>query len=134
MKKLLAIIPLLLVLVLIGCSSAEPEMNFIYKMGIKETFASTNCIGVFAEIENKTNNDVVPADVYEVKAFQNDVELKPVAMTDATLADASASSSTVKAGETGYVVWLFELTDESNVKIELPNNVEKQVALASCCG
>lgn len=128
MKKILLML-LLLLCILTGCSS-EPEHTVTFVEGKQMLlFEEYNCVAVFTQYTNGSDETAIPADNVTVKAFQNGVELSPLAPTGEKTEGYSQCDASVQSGTTVDIVWFFQLDDDSTVSVELSGGEKVDVEL-----
>lgn len=128
MKKILPVL-LLLVCVLTGCSS-EPEHTVTFVEGRQMLLLEEyNCVAVFTQYTNGSDETAIPADNVTVKAFQNGVELAPLVPTGEKTEGYSQCDASVQSGITADIVWFFQLDDDSTVSVELSGGETVEVPL-----
>ena len=128
MKKFITIvICLILVFSLGGCvieieSHHDTEgqtMTFVESKMVR--MGDDEYIGLFFDYTNESGETKAACDTFDVKAFQNGVELTIVVYTGQTTEDAIQCDTSVQTGHTERVVWLFSTVDESTVSVEVSN-------------
>lgn len=117
MKKILSIV-LLLALMLTGCSS-EPEHTLSFVEGKQVVVADRDCVAVFTQYTNGSSETAIPADYLSVKAFQNGVEIPCLVPTGDKTEGYVQCDTSIQAGVTADVVWIFQLEDSSPVTVEM---------------
>lgn len=128
MKKILPVL-LLLLCILTGCSS-EPEHTVTFVEGKQMLlFEEYNCVAVFTQYTNGSDETAIPADNVTVKAFQNGVELSPLVPTGEKTEGYSQCDVSVQSGITADIVWFFQLDDDSTVSVELSGGEKVDVEL-----
>lgn len=128
MKKILLML-LLLLCILTGCSS-EPEHTVTFVEGKQMLlFEEYNCVAVFTQYTNGSDETAIPADNVTVKAFQNGVELSPLVPTGEKTEGYSQCDASVQSGTTVDIVWFFQLDDDSTVSVELSGGEKVDVEL-----
>lgn len=120
MKKVLMLLCMvLLVGTLVACNS-EPlhKVSYLSYERVK-LLEQYNCIAIYTEYENTSDENTIPADEVSVKAFQNGVELLPIVPTGDKVKGFSQCDVEIQAKTTAKIVWYFQLDDESKVSIEM---------------
>ncbi len=122
MKRIIALIAMLLIAANICGCTAEPIHTISYNGGkvidLPFNDATLDCICVFTQFTNGGQETVVPADEVTVKAFQNGIELSPWVFTGQKTEGYIQCDTCVQAGVTADVVWIFERTDDSPITVE----------------
>lgn len=121
MKKAIAMILsviMMVALVACGAAPAEPKHTLTYKEGKLVTMNETEYVGIFFDYTNSSDETAIVCDEINVKAFQNGVELTIVVYTGQETEGAIQCDTSVQAGTTAEVVWLFEAKDDSTVSVE----------------
>lgn len=128
MKKILPVL-FLLVCVLTGCGS-ESEHTISFVEGKQYLlFDEYDCVAVFTQYTNGSNETAIPADYVSVKAFQNGVELPILVPTGEKTEGYSQCDASVQSGVTADIVWFFQLDDTSTVSVELSEGETVEIPL-----
>ncbi len=88
-----------------------------------------NCVAIYTEYTNNSGETAVPADEVSVKAYQNGVELSPWVFTGEEMDGYTQCDSSIQNGTTAQVVWFFELSDSSDVSVELTGNDNQTISV-----
>ncbi len=133
MKKILSIILVCLtVFGLVGCGSSVKEHSLVYKECRQEQLPfndeKLNCVTVYTEYTNNSNESAMPADYVEVKAYQNGVALSPWVFTGQETNGYFQCDTSIQSGATANIIWIFELRDESTVTVELPDGSKQELS------
>ena len=120
MKKILVLLCIILLIgTLVACNS-EPLHKVSYlsyeRVNLLEQY---DCIAVYTEYENSSDENAIPANEVSVKAFQNGVKLSPIVPTGYKVKGFSQCDVEIQAKTTAKIVWYFQLDDESKVSIEM---------------
>ena len=136
MKKFISLIlvAVMSLCVLTACGSEkEPEHTLTFEQGkivSGETMGvDFDMVGLFFQYTNGSNETIMPADAISVKAFQNGTELTVMVVTSQKTEGYIQCDTSVQAGTTAGVVWLFELQDNSTVSVECGDGQKFDVEL-----
>lgn len=136
MKKFISLIlvAVMSLCVLTACGSEkEPEHTLTFEKGkivSGETMGvDFDMVGLFFQYTNGSNETIMPADAISVKAFQNGTELTVMVFTGQKTEGYIQCDTSVQAGTTASVVWLFELQDNSTVSVECGDGQKFDVEL-----
>jgi len=119
MKKVWILLCLILLIVnLTGCNESLHKVSCLHyeRVNLLEQY---DCIALYTEYENLSNENSIPADEVSVKAFQNGVELSPIVPTGDKVNGFSQCDVEVQAKTKAKIVWYFQLDDESKVSVEM---------------
>lgn len=123
MKKFLALVgALVMVLVLVSCDST-PEHTLVYERGELTTTEINGedvpSIYVYTEYTNDSGESALPADWVSVKVYQHGVEQPVFVITGDKVGEYVQCDTSIQTGTTAKVVWTFYREDESEVSVEL---------------
>lgn len=128
-RKVVAVVVGVMVMIgLIGCSGSEYTLKYV-KGGQLTLDDQYDCVTVFTKFENNSDESVCPADVLEVTAYQHGKELSPMVPTGETTEDYIQCDAKVQSGNSADVVWMFELKDDSDVSVEMPDGSKEKIKL-----
>jgi len=124
MKRRLLVLVSVLIICLAGCGNQEETYSLEFVEGKMVTIDENEYVGVFFNFTNNSDETVMPADVVDVKAFQNGVELNVIVYTGTDVEEAIQCDTSVQAKTSTDVVWTFELQDTSTISLEYSNGQE----------
>lgn len=131
MKKIGVVLCSILLALSLSACGGEPVHTISYVGFDKvELFDQYECIAVYTQYTNGSEETVIPADWVSVKAFQNGVELPILVPTGERTNGYAQCDASIQAGTTADIVWLFQLDDESEVSIEITGNDTMSVSLS----
>ena len=129
MKKVLMVICMLLLISnLTACNEPLYKISCLHyeRVNLLDEY---DCIAVYTQYENLSDENSVPADEVSVKAFQNGVELSPIVPTGDKTNGFSQCDIEVQAKTKAKILWYFQLDDESKVSIEMTGRDKIEVDL-----
>ena len=115
MKKIIVMI-VVVMLLLVGCESTH---EIVFVEGKDVVIDEQRYVGLFYDFTNNSGETAIPADVFDVKAFQNGVELVITVFTGDKTDGAVQCDTSIQTGTTARGVWLFEKVDDSPVSVEM---------------
>lgn len=129
-KVLMLLCMMLLVSTLAACSEPLHKVSYLdyERVNLLERY---DCIALYTEYENSSDENAVPADKISVKAFQNGVELSPIVPTGDKVKGFSQCDVEIQAKTKAKIVWYFQLNDESKVSIEMTGTDKFELDLKS---
>ena len=131
MKKIGVVLCSILLALSLSACGGEPVHTISYVGFDKvELFDQYECIAVYTQYTNGSEETVIPADWVSVKAFQNGVELPILVPTGERTNGYAQCDASIQAGTTADIVWLFQLDDESEVSVEITGNDTMSVSLS----
>ena len=131
MKKIGVVLCSILLALSLSACGGEPVHTISYVGFDKvELFDQYECIAVYTQYANGSEETAIPADWVSVKAFQNGVELPILVPTGERTSGYAQCDASIQAGTTADIVWLFQLDDESEVSIEITGNDTMSVSLS----
>lgn len=86
-------------------------------------------VGLFFQYTNESDETIMPAYAVSVKAYQNGTELTVMVFTGHKTDGYIQCDTSVQAGTTASVVWLFQLEDNSTVSVECSDGQKFDVKL-----
>ena len=131
MKKIgIVIAAVLTTLLLVACASESSHTISYVGAEKADLFDQYECIAIYTQYINDSDESGMPADYVSVKAFQNGVELPILVPTGERTNNYVQCDTIVQGNTTADVVWYFQLDDESDVLIEITGNESVTVSLA----
>lgn len=131
MKKIGVVLCSILLALSLSACGGEPVHTISYVGFDKvELFDQYECIAVYTQYTNGSEETAIPEDWVSVKAFQNGVELPILVPTGERTNGYAQCDASIQAGTTADIVWLFQLDDESEVSIEVTGNDTMSVSLS----
>ena len=131
MKKIGVVLCSILLALSLSACGGEPVHTISYVGFDKvELFDQYECIAVYTQYTNGSEETAITADWVSVKAFQNGVELPILVPTGERTNGYAQCDASIQAGTTADIVWLFQLDDESEVSIEITGNDTMSVSLS----
>ena len=131
MKKIGVVLCSILLALSLSACGGEPVHTISYVGFDKvELFDQYECIAVYTQYTNGSEETAIPADWVSVKAFQNGVELSILVPTGERTNGYVQCDASIQAGTTADIVWLFQLDDESEVSVEITGNDTMSVSLS----
>jgi len=117
---------LLAVLLLVGMTACgtEPDetlhsIDFIE--GKLLVHNDTEYAAAFFSYTNNSEETVMPCDAFDIKAFQNGIELTINVYTGQKIEECIQCDTSVQPGTTANVIWLYAISDYSTVTLEVSN-------------
>ncbi len=110
-----------------GCAEGQSTVHtLVYEeakvMDLPFNDETLRCICVFTKYTNGSTGTAIPADKVTVKTFQDGVELSPWVFTGQRTENYFQCDTSIQAGITADVIWIFELrSDTSKIDIEISN-------------
>ena len=130
MKKIGVVLCSILLALSLSACGGEPVHTISYVGFDKvELFDQYECIAVYTQYTNGSEETAIPADWVSVKAFQNGVELSILVPTGERTNGYAQCDASIQAGTTADIVWLFLLDDESVVSLEIPGAETLEISL-----
>lgn len=108
-----------LTLALVGCGESEPKHTLTVEGQRFETLDGRNIVAVYTTYTNKSGESALPADWFDVKAYQNGVEIPVIVYTGTKHGDYIQCDTSVQDGTTAKVVWTFETDSKDEVSVEV---------------
>ena len=135
MKKLLGILLVALMMLSVTACGGEVQTNeelhsIAFVEGKEVVVNETEYVAVFCTYTNNSGQTALPCEAFDVKAFQNGIELTIIVYTGQRTEDAIQCDTSVQTGTTTEVVWLFEKQDDSKVSVEISNGEKYEFELA----
>lgn len=128
---------LLIGLVMLGITACggdvQPNVelhSLAFVEGKEVVVNETEYVAVFCTYTNNSGETALPCEAFDVKAFQNGIELTIIVYTGQRTEDAIQCDTSVQTGTTTEVVWLFEKQDDSKVSVEISNGEKYEFELA----
>lgn len=126
MKKIIALVLVALMMLGITACGGELQTNeelhsIAFVEGKEVVVNETEYVAVFCTYTNNSGETALPCEAFDVKAFQNGVELTIIVYTGQKTEEAIQCDTSVQTGTTADVVWLFEKQDDSKVSVEISN-------------
>ena len=115
MRKVMWILVVVAV-VLSGCASSH-TLTFVESRNVE--LYEEEYVALFFNYTNDSGETAIPCEWVDVKAFQHGVELVVTVFTGEKVNGAVQCDTSIQAGATARVVWLFERVDDSPVSIEM---------------
>jgi len=112
------ILTILLGIGLVACGTVEPEHKLEYVEGKVITIEERELIGAFCTYTNLSDSACLPCDAINIKAYQNGVEIPVMVFTGREIDGYVQCDTSIQAGATAQVMWLFEHKDNSTVTFE----------------
>lgn len=130
MKKIGVVLCSILLTLSLSACGGEPVHTISYVGFDKvELFDQYECIAIYTQYTNGSEETAIPADWVSVKAFQNGVELSILVPTGERTNGYAQCDASIQAGTTADIVWLFQLDDESVVSLEIPGAETLEISL-----
>ena len=130
MKKILSILcAAMMVLGLTACGT-ESQHTISYVSGEKVNVVDRDCVAVYTQYTNGSDETAIPADYITVKAFQNGAEIPCIVPTGEKTNVYIKCDYSVQSGVTADVVWLFQLVDDSTVTVEFSDGTKVEIPLS----
>lgn len=130
MKKIGVVLCSILFALSLSACGGEPVHTISYVGFDKvELFDQYECIAIYTQYTNGSEETAIPADWVSVKAFQNGVELSILVPTGERTNGYAQCDASIQAGTTADIVWLFQLDDESVVSLEIPGAETLEISL-----
>lgn len=130
MKKILSILcAAVMVLGLTACGT-ESQHTISYVRGEKVNVVDRDCVAVYTQYTNGSDETAIPVDYITVKAFQNGAEIPCIVPTGEKTNGYIQCDSSVQSGATADVVWLFQLNDDSTVSVEFSDGTKVEIPLS----
>lgn len=118
-KRIIVILlTMLLSLGLVACGSSEPEHKLEFIEAKVLTVEDRELVGAFCTYTNLSENACLPCDAINIRAYQNGVEIPVMVFTGQEVDGFVQCDTSVQAGATASVIWLFEYKDNSAVTFE----------------
>lgn len=118
-KRIIVILlTMLLSLGLVACGSSEPEHKLEFIEAKALTVEDRELVGAFCTYTNLSENACLPCDAINIRAYQNGVEIPVMVFTGQEVDGFVQCDTSVQAGATASVIWLFEYKDNSTVTFE----------------
>lgn len=112
------LVAVLLGLVFAACGTVEPEHKLEYVDGNVLAVDEWELVGAFCSYTNLSDSACLPCEAINIKAYQNGVEIPVMVFTGREIDGYVQCDTSVQAGATAQVVWLFEHKDNSTVTFE----------------
>lgn len=124
MKKILAIA--LAGVLLTGCGVKQTQSLAVkFEKAGEVNVLDSDCVAVYTEYTNKNKESTLPADDVNVKAYQNGTELSPIVPTGEKTDGYDQCDTSIESGATAKVVWIFKLSDDSKVTVDIDGNKQE---------
>lgn len=139
MRKIICVVmAAVLMFSLAGCVTVEVKesgkevantQSYVFVEGHKISKDDVDMVGVFVDYTNGSDKTCCMADDFDIKAYQNGVELPVRVYTGQRIEDAVQCDTTIQGGTTARVVWTFTLNDDSPVSVECSDGQKYTIEL-----
>lgn len=118
-KRIIVILlTMLLSLGLVACGSSEPEHKLEFIEAKVLTVEDRELVGALCTYTNLSETACLPCDAINIRAYQNGVEIPVMVFTGREIDGFVQCDTSIQAGATARVMWLFEHKDNSMVTFE----------------